>query len=109
MNKIFLSIALLSLSYLSQAQTGRYIYVAEDQGWIYIYDIENQHQLVKKFEVPGTGEYKGVSADATRGRLYLSSYTNDQFVCVDLRTEKILWSIPIIGYPDSGWQIYLPP
>ena len=114
MNKIFLSIALLSLSYLSQAQTGRYIYVAEDQGWIYIYDIENQHQLVKKFEVPGTGEYKGVSADATRGRLYLSSYTNDQFVCVDLRTEKILWSIPIIGYPDShaqtpdGKYIYLP-
>lgn len=96
------------------AQNQRYLYVAEDQGWIYVYDINDNHTLVKKFEVPGTGEYKGISADAKRGRLYLSSYTNDQFVCVDLKSEKTLWSIPIMGYPDShaqtpdGRYIYLP-
>lgn len=104
----------MSIAFITHAQVNRFLYVAEDQGWIYVYDIANHHQFVRKFEVPGTGEYKGITADASRNRLYLSSYTNDQFVCIDLQTEKILWSIPIIGYPDShaqtpdGKYIYLP-
>jgi DNA-binding beta-propeller fold protein YncE len=92
----------------AKAQLNRYLYVAEDQGWIYIYDIDHNHQFVRKFEVPGTGEYKGISADAKRNKLYLSSYTNDQFVAVDLNTEKnsLVNSYP--GLPgqscsDSGW------
>lgn len=111
--KVLIVILLYSSTWV-WAQTSRYLYVAEDQGWIYIYDIADGHKFVRKFEVPGTGEYKGVSADAKRGKLYLSSYTNDQFVCVDLKTEKISWSIPIMGYPDSHAQtpdgkfIYLP-
>ncbi|WOK08419.1 YncE family protein [Imperialibacter roseus] len=97
-----------------QAQVERLLYVAQDQGFVYVYDINNGHKFLRKFEVPGTGEFKGISADPIRGKLYLSSYVGDQFVCVDLKTEKVDWSIPIIGYPDSqaitpdGKYIYLP-
>ncbi|MEP7321459.1 MAG: YncE family protein [Saprospiraceae bacterium] len=114
MIKIHSILIYIAFALTAQAQINRYLYVAEDQGWIYIYDIDHNHQFIRKFEVPGTGEYKGVSADAKRNRLYLSSYTNDQFVAVDLKTEKIIWSIPINGYPDShaqtpdGKYIYLP-
>jgi DNA-binding beta-propeller fold protein YncE len=114
MTKLKIALVFMFPFVLIEAQVRKLLYVAEDQGFIYIYDIDNNHSLVKKFEVPGTGEYKGVSADAKRGRLYLSSYTGDQFVCVDLKTEKRLWSIPIMGYPDShaqtpdGKYIYLP-
>jgi len=114
MKNCFYSCLLILLGVDLAAQVQRYLYVADDQGWIYIYDINKNHHLVRKFEVPGTGEYKGISADAARERLYLSSYTGDQFVCVDLKTEKILYSIPILGYPDSHAQtpdgkfIYLP-
>ena len=92
----------------------RFLYVAEDQGWVYIYDINNNHKLVRKFEVQGTGEFKGICADPVRGKLYLSSYVNDQLVCVDLKTEKIDWTLYIAGYPDSpaitpdGNFIYMP-
>lgn len=116
MRKVYTYIILLLVSkyYLQSQEIQRYMYVADDQGWIHIYDINNHHQFIKKFEVPGTGEYKGISADAKRGKIYLSSYTNDQLVCVDLYTEKIDWSLPIIGYPDShaqtpdGKYIYIP-
>ncbi|MEO6330205.1 MAG: hypothetical protein ABIO55_14830 [Ginsengibacter sp.] len=92
----------------------RLLYVAEDQGWVYVYDINNKHKLVRKFEVPGTGEFKGICADPVRNKLYLSSYVNDQLVCVDLKTEKIDWTLYIPGYPDSpgitpdGKYIYMP-
>ena len=88
--------------------------MAEDQGWVYVYDINNDHKLLRKFEVPGTGEFKGICADPVRGKLYLSSYVNDQLVCVDLKTEKIEWTLYISGYPDSpaitpdGKYIYMP-
>ncbi len=114
MKNLYLLIFACSTFFLQAQEVQRYIYVADDQGWIHIYDINNNHQFVRKFEVPGSGEYKGISADAKRGKIYLSSYTNDQLVCVDLYSEKIDWSIPIIGYPDShaqtpdGKYIYIP-
>ena len=113
LHKLLMILALF-VSLSCWAQEERLLYVADDQGYVNIYDINNGHRLVRKFEVPGTGEYKGISADAKRGKLYLSSYVGDQFVCVDLKTEKIDWSLPINGYPDSqamtpdGKFIYLP-
>jgi DNA-binding beta-propeller fold protein YncE len=115
MNKLLFIFSLTLFAFFNcRAQISRYLYVAEDHGFVYVYDINDSHKLVRKFEVPGTGSYKGVSADAKRGKLYLSSYVGDQFVCVDLKTEKVDWSIPINGYPDShamtpdGRFIYLP-
>lgn len=107
-----LLLAVSSFSALSQTQ--RLLYVAHDQGFVYVYDINDGHKFLRKFEVPGTGEYKGISADPVRGKLYLSSYVNELLVCVDLATEKVDWSIRVVGYPDSqamtpdGKFIYLP-
>ena len=107
-------IAFLFSGLATRPPAERFLYVAEDQGWVYVYDINNNHKLLRKFEVPGTGEFKGICADAKRGKLYLSSYVNDQLVCVDLKTEKVDWTIYIPGYPDSpaitpdGKYIYLP-
>ena len=107
-------IIFLFFGFTDQPPADRFLYVAEDQGWVYIYDINNDHKLVRKFEVPGTGEFKGICADPIRGKLYLSSYVNDQLVCVDLKTEKIDWTLYIPGYPDSpaitpdGKYIYMP-
>ena len=115
MNKLLLMLNLAFFIFFNgRAQVNRYLYVAEDHGFVYIYDMNDSHKLIRKFEVPGTGSYKGISADPKRGKLYLSSYVGDQFVCVDLNTEKVDWSIPINGYPDShamtpdGKLIYLP-
>lgn len=112
--KACIILIILLASFQSFAQFQRLLYVAEDHGYVYVYDINDDHRLLRKFEVPGTGSFKGVSADAKRGKLYLSSYVGDQFVCVDLKTEKIDWALPINGYPDShamtpdGKLIYLP-
>lgn len=114
MIKFFSGLCGVLLIVTCHAQVERLLYVAEDHGYIYVYDINNEHRFLRKFEVPNTGSYKGVSADAKRGKLYLSSYVGDQFVCVDLKTEKIDWAIPINGYPDSHAQtpdgkfVYLP-
>lgn len=105
---------LFLISQVSVAQVERLLYVAHDQGSVYVYDINDNHRLLRQFDVLGTGEFKGISADPVRGKLYLSSYVGDQLVCVDLKTEKVDWSVPIIGYPDShamtpdGKFIYMP-
>jgi len=114
MIKIIFGVCWLLFAASCYGQVERLLYVAEDHGFIYVYDINNEHRLLRKFEVPNTGSYKGVSADPKRGKLYLSSYVGDQFVCVDLKTERVDWSIPINGYPDSHAQtpdgkfVYLP-
>lgn len=107
-------INLLLIAFYTRPPLDRLLYVAEDQGWVYVYDINNNHKLLRKFEVPGSGEFKGICADPVRGKLYLSSYVNDQLICVDLKTEKIDWTLYIPGYPDSpaitpdGKYIYMP-
>jgi len=111
---IFAGVVSVLICFSGKPPVNRFLYVAEDQGWIYVYDIDKDHKLVKKFEVEGTGEFKGICADPVRGKLYLSSYVNDQLVCVDLATEKIEWKLYIPGYPDSpaitpdGKYIYMP-
>lgn len=59
LHKLLMILALF-VSLSCWAQEERLLYVADDQGYINIYDINNGHQLVRKFEVPGTGEYKGI-------------------------------------------------
>jgi len=111
---VFVIVIFLFFGFTNQPLADRFLYVAEDQGWVYIYDINNGHKLLRKFEVPGTGEFKGICADPIHGKLYLSSYVNDQLVCVDLNTEKVDWTLYIPGYPDSpaitpdGKYIYMP-
>ncbi len=92
----------------------RLLYVTNKTG-ISVYDINDSHQLVRKIDVPDTGDYKGISASVSLGRLYLTSNLKDDLVCLDLATDKILWRRKYSdGYVDSqamspdGKTIYVP-
>src|SRR5580765_8602709 len=68
----------------------RLLYVTDRSG-ISVYDINDSHRLLRKIEVPETGDYKGIAASVQLGKLYLTSYKKDELVCLDLATDKILW------------------
>src|ERR1051325_6199308 len=92
----------------------RLLYVTDRSG-ISVYDINDSHKLLRKIDLPGTGDYKGISVSVKLGKLYVTSYTKDELVCIDLATEKIDWRRHYSdGYADSqaitpdGKTIYLP-
>lgn len=89
------------------------LYVTDNSG-ISVYDIEDGHKLLRKIEMPGTGGYKGISASPQLGKLYVSSYRQDELICLDLETEKIVWRRKYGKYADSmaitpdGLTLYVP-
>jgi hypothetical protein len=92
----------------------RLLYVTDKSG-ISVYDINDSHKLLRKIDVPETGDYKGIAASVQLNRLYLTSYLKDELVCLDLATDKILWRRHYSdGYADSpaitpdGRTLYLP-
>ena len=92
----------------------RLLYVTDRSG-VSVYDINDSHKLLRKIDVPETGDYKGISASVQLGKLYLTSYKKDELVCLDLATDKILWRRHYSdGYADSpaitpdGKTLYLP-
>jgi DNA-binding beta-propeller fold protein YncE len=92
----------------------RRLYVTDKSG-VSVYDIDNSHKLLRKIDVPGTGDYKGIAASPQLGKLYLTSYLKDELVCIDLATEKVDWRRHYSdGYADSpaitpdGKTLYLP-
>jgi DNA-binding beta-propeller fold protein YncE len=108
-------------SLLSAAERGRVVgglerllYVTAKTG-VSVYDINDSHKLLRKFEVPGTADYKGIAASPALGKLYLTSNLKDELVCIDLITEKIDWRRHYKeGYVDSpaitpdGKTLYVP-
>ena len=62
---------------------------------ILVFDIDQDHQFVRRIEVPalGTSEHpdaaKGICASALTGRLYVSTPKN--LTCIDLTTDKVVW------------------
>jgi DNA-binding beta-propeller fold protein YncE len=115
------AVCLLWASLLGAADRGkvsggleRLLYVTDRSG-VSVYDINDSHRLLRKIDVPDTGDYKGVSASVQLGKLYLTSYKKDELVCLDLATDKILWRRHYSdGYADSpaitpdGKTLYLP-
>ncbi|MBI3470180.1 MAG: YncE family protein [Candidatus Solibacter usitatus] len=91
----------------------RRLYVTDKTG-ISVYDIDRGHQFLRKIDVPDTGAYKGIAASVPLGRLYLTSNTKDDLVCLDLGTDQILWRKKHGKYPDSmaitpdGKTLYVP-
>ena len=47
----------------------RLLYVTDRSG-VSVYDINDSHKLLRKIEVPDTGDYKGISASVQLGKLY---------------------------------------
>jgi YVTN family beta-propeller protein len=94
--------------------TERLLYVSDKSG-VSIYDINDGHKFLRKFEVPDTAEYKGISASVQLGKLYLTSNLKDELVCIDLATETVDWRRHYSdGYVDSqaitpdGKTLYVP-
>jgi YVTN family beta-propeller protein len=92
----------------------RLMYVTGKTG-VSIYDINDNHKLLRTFEIPDTANYKGISASVSLGKLYLTSNLKDELVCIDLATERIDWRRHYDGgYADSqaitpdGRTLYVP-
>ncbi len=51
----------------------RRLYVTDKSG-ISVYDIDHGHRLLKKIDVPDSGDYKGIAASVQLGKLYVTSY-----------------------------------
>ncbi|MFN3648505.1 MAG: YncE family protein [Armatimonadota bacterium] len=85
---------------------------------VLVYDMDRGHRWVKRIPTwpvaPGepAENVKGICASAATGRLYLS--TPKRMACLDLRTEKVLWSREYPGGCDrmsitpDGKTIYSP-
>ena len=91
----------------------RRLYVTDKSG-ISVYDIDNGHKLVRKIDLPGTGDYKGIAASPQLGKLYVTSYKGDELICLDLRTDAVVWKKKYGKYADSmaitpdGKTLYVP-
>ena len=92
----------------------RLLYVTDQTG-VSIYDINDSHKLLRKFAVPDTSAYKGISASTSLAKLYLTSNLKDELLCIDLATDKIDWRRHYEGgYADSqaitpdGLTLYVP-
>ncbi len=94
--------------------TERRLYVTDKTG-ISVYDIDNGHKFLRKIEIPDSGDYKGIAASVPLGKLYVTSYKKDELICLDLKTDAVLWRKNDLGkYADSmmltpdGKTMYLP-
>lgn len=105
------------------ATTGRFMYAVYNSGGnIGVYDIDNGHRLVKTIPtVSGVIDVEGACASAVTGRLYFSHNANQfgagtsgSIVCVDLRTEKVLWhrtylpNVDRLSITPDGRKLYVP-
>ena len=91
----------------------RRLYVTDAKG-ISVYDIDNGHKFLRKIDVPSSGSYKGISASVQLGKLYVTSNVEDDLICLDLATDKVVWRKKLGKYPDSmaitpdGQTMYIP-
>jgi hypothetical protein len=120
-------LALFGLQQHARAAERHLLYVAvpgirNDVNWggigILVFDMDQGHKFVKRIPTLETkpGEepeaIKGVCASAKSGRLYFS--TPKRLVCMDLKTEKILWNRTYEGGCDrmaiapDGANLYVP-
>src|SRR6266545_3960100 len=68
----------------------RRLYVADRSG-LSVYDIDDGHKLLRRIDVPDSGDYKGIAASSALGRLYITSHLRDELICLDLKSERVLW------------------
>ena len=92
----------------------RLLYVTDKSG-VSIYDIQDNHKLIGKIDVPDSGAYKGISVSVPLNALYLTSNLKDDLICIDLDTNRIRWRRHYKeGYVDSqaitpdGKTLYVP-
>ena len=107
--------------------TGHYLYVAtpgirDYLGYgghgLLVFDIDNNHQFVKRISTKGfhtdgrPSNVKGIAVSASLNSVYIS--TLESLQRIDLATEKLIWEIPFEGGCDrmsispDGMTMYLP-
>ena len=111
---ILITAAAMLLEAAGSGHPERRLYVTDKTG-ISVYDIDNGHKFLRKIDIPDSGDYKGIAASTALGKLYVTSYKKDDLICLDLKTESILWRKNDLGkYADSmmltpdGKTMYLP-
>src|SRR5215475_9157958 len=96
---VILSFALGSMAptFSADAPSKRLLYVTSRDGaggkgdkGIYVYDIDNGHKLVKFIAMPQLGGTRGACACAATRKMWIA-HSNDKLLCLDLKTEKVLW------------------
>ncbi len=104
----------------SAAPTGpsRFIYAAQGDGTIHVYDIDNQHAQVKVISAFACcGDVRGIAAAAPTRRLYVMYNRDNQghVASLDLTTDQVLWDRVLHSpgvdrgnmAPDGRW-LYVP-
>jgi DNA-binding beta-propeller fold protein YncE len=98
--------------------SGQFIYAAQDDGTIRVYDIDHAHRLVKVIRVFACcADVRGVTAAAPTHRLYVMYNQGHQghLAAIDLLTDQVLWD-HVLHAPGvdrgnitpDGKTIYLP-
>ena len=85
-----------------RAQVERRLYVTDASG-VSVYDIDHGHALLRKIAIPNSGDYKGIGASASLGRLYVTSHRGDELIAIDLATDSVVWRKNVGKYADSFW------
>ena len=59
---------------------------------LYVYDIDDDHKLVKHVSIPDMGGTRGCCGSAQAAKLFIS-HRNTHLMCFDLLTEKKVWEV----------------
>ncbi len=103
----------------SSSTTAHWLYVVDD-GTVYVYDIDNNHTLVKQFPIPEAGK-RGVAVAPSRGLLYISecgtsncSGSHGSLLAYDLVHDVVAWianysfGVDQLAVTPDGSTIYMP-
>jgi len=97
---LLLLLAILSLPYLTAAESGRkrYLYLSTPDGaqeggsgkGILVFDIEDGHRFVRRIDIPFKEGLRGLCGNVKRHAVYYTT-TNRRLGAFDLESEKVLW------------------
>jgi DNA-binding beta-propeller fold protein YncE len=95
----------------SSNATAHWLYVVDD-GKVYVYDIDNNHTLIKQFTISEQGK-RGIAVSPSRGLLYVSfcgatdcGGGHGNLLAYDLVHDRVAWSV---SYPFGVDQLAVTP
>lgn len=89
----------------ASSPTEQYIYAAQNDGIIRVYNINSAHALVKTLTFfAGRCDVRGIAAAAPTHRIYTMFNSSGQghVACIDLLTDQVLWDHVIHPAVDRG-------
>jgi hypothetical protein len=85
-----------SIPHTRPLTSGQYIYAAQDDGTVRVYDINQHHKEVEVIAAfPCCADVRGITAAAPTHRLYVMYNTRNagHLLAMDLLSGRILWDI----------------